>query len=347
MLPRIGHINLAPGYRGGERQTEMLIRGLSAHGYQQKLVARRGEPLGLRCADVPGLQVCLVGASTVLAAWQLGRVDLVHAHQGRSVRAAWANKRIRGIPYLITRRQQKGPRATGFNRTLYASAAGIAVLSHAIGGSIGRLVPGCDYRIIPSALGELPFDSANARKLRQSWNADIVVGHIGALDDSHKGQMQIIDMARKYEQQSKRVAFVLVGSGLDEQKMRDASAGLGNIYFAGQVDNVGDYLAAFDVFLYPSRHEGLGSVLLDAMAFNLPIIATRVGGIPDIVSDEVNGFLVTPDSIDDMWAGLQRLIDDERLRRSIGERNGVKAQGYTPEKMTQRYMSFYSALSGQ
>ena len=65
--------------------------------------------------------------------------------------------------------------------------------------------------------------------------------------------------------------------------LKAAAAGLSNLTFTGFVDNVGDYLAAFDIFILPSNREGIGSILLDAMEQGLPVIASRVGGVPDIV----------------------------------------------------------------
>ena len=110
-----------------------------------------------------------------------------------------------------------------------------------------------------------------------------LVGHVGALDNGQKGQEFIIAAARELERSHPDVHFMLVGGGDDEAMLRSAAAGLSNLTFTGFVDNVGDYLAAFDVFILPSNREGIGSILLDAMEQGLPVIASRVGGVPDIV----------------------------------------------------------------
>ena len=74
-----------------------------------------------------------------------------------------------------------------------------------------------------------------------------------------------------------------MGEGRDFELFKKLTASLDNITLVGQVENLGSYLKALDVFLFPSRHEGLGSILLDALDFGLPIIATDVGGIPEII----------------------------------------------------------------
>ena len=128
--------------------------------------------------------------------------------------------------------------------------------------------------------------------------------------------------------------------------MRAAAKDLHNVHFAGVVDNVGDYLAAFDAFVYPALRESLGSVLLDAMEFGLPIVATRAGGIPEIISDGDNGLLVEPDNADQLRYALLRLLNDKPLAQRLGSRGKVVAQAYSPDRMTEQYLDLYQALLG-
>ena len=342
--PLVAHVNLARGFRGGERQTELLVRGLAAAGWRQRLVARRGEPLAARCADVRGLEVVPVAANVVSAARALGGADLVHVHEARALQAAWLAQLLGGAPYLVTRRVEQGPSHTALNRAMYRRAARIAVLSAAIGRSMAALDPALRVEVIPSAHAALPHDAGRAAELRRSFNGSLVVGHVGALVDSHKGQRQIITLARELAGRVPQVSFVLVGGGPDEAALKAEAAGLANVHFAGEVGDVGNYLAAFDVFLYPSRHEGLGSALLDAMAFGLPIVATRVGGIPEIVGSVTNGFLVEPDDIAALAAAVLSLQADPDLRARIAAANRARAEGYSAGAMTERYINLYRAI---
>ena len=140
--------------------------------------------------------------------------------------------------------------------------------------------------------------------------------------------------------------FVLVGSGRDEAMLRAAAAGLDNLVFAGFVDDVGNYLAALDSFIYPCRHEGLGSILLDALEFGLPVVATAVGGIPEVIDDEANGFLCEPDDIRALADAVRRLRRDAGLRERIGAVNKKKSENYSPAAMTNRYIDTYRRLVG-
>ena len=339
-IARIGHVNLAAGFRGGERQTQLLVQGLAELGWRQKLFARRGEPLAERCRGIPGLTVVETSASVVSAAKAMSDVELIHVHQGRALKAAFLNHLLRHTPYLVTRRIQKGPRATGLNRRMYRRAGAVAVVSAAIGESVRRLDSQLPTVLIPDSTSQLSADTSVAAGIRSRLSGGFLVGHVGALDDSHKGQMQIIEMAKRLTS----VSFLLVGSGRDEQRLKEAAAGLSNPWFAGQVDNVGDHLAAFDLFIYPSRHEGLGSVILDAMAAGLPVVATQVGGIPDIVEHSINGFLCVPDDLDALCDAVAELQGNNELREKIGASNRKKAEQYSPQVMTNRYAELYERL---
>ena len=347
-MPDIGlsvaHINLARGYRGGERQTQLLIEGLSAMGWRQKLVARRGELLAKSCVNINELELVEVSGNVFSAALALRDVNLVNVHEGRSVQAAALNKWLRGIPYVITRRVQVGPRHSSMTRKMYGGAAGIIVLSSAIRQSMLALDAGLECVVIPDASGSLTSDNQAVISIRERFGNRFIVGHIGELDDSHKGQHQIIAMARRLRDELPELSFVLVGSGRDETALKQAAEDLPNVYFAGQVENVGDYLAAFDVFLYPSRHEGLGSVVLDAMVFELPVIATDVGGIPEIIEDGTNGYLCAVDDIDAMAQAMRTLYRDRDLRHRISVNNFRKAKQYSPEQMTKCYAEVYKRL---
>jgi glycosyltransferase involved in cell wall biosynthesis len=342
--PSIAHINLAPGYRGGERQTELLIRALADSGWRQCLVARRDAPLAASCAGIDGLEIRPVRNNVVSGALALGQVDLVHVHEGRAIQAAWLNRVLRGTPYLVTRRVQKGPRVTPANRRLYGGAKSLVAVSAAIVESLHRLDPALGVCVVPDATSELTADPDEARRIRARVGGDVLVGNVAALVDSHKGQRQIIALARRLHADHPHLVFLLVGGGEDEAALRQEAQGLDNLQFAGQVDNVGDYLAAMDVFFYPSRHEGLGSVLLDAMAFGLPIVATNVGGIPEIVEDGADGWLCAVDDLNAQERALLSLAADPELRQHIGQTNRRKAEHFRPAEMARAYAAIYRQL---
>lgn len=344
MPPLLVHVNLARGFRGGERQTELLIRGLAAAGWRQRLVARSGEPLAGRLRGTRGLDIREVPGNVLAAALALRGAALVHVHEARALQSAWLCRLAGGAPYVVTRRVQQGPSRHWLNRAMYARAGAIVVLSQAIGASLRTLDPALRVTVIPSAAAELVADSSRVAAIRAEAGGQLLVGHVGALVDAHKGQRQIIAMARETARAAPDLVYLLIGGGRDEAALRAEAAGLANLRFAGEVADVGNYLAACDIFLYPSRHEGLGSVLLDAMAFGLPVVATRVGGIPEIVRHGVNGLLCEVDDIAALTAAVLTLRADAGLRERMAEANRVRSREFSPAAMTQRYIEVYRGL---
>lgn len=340
---RLTHVNLARGFRGGERQTELLIRELAARGVAQRVVLRAGQPLVDRLADVAGLERVPINKPFVA---HLPRVQgaFLHAHDGKGAHFAHAAQRWLKARYIITRRVDNRPGGSRATRSMYRQAAGVAVLSRAIERVMHDYLPSLSTTLIPSAAGALQVDPARAARLRESFGGDCVVGHVGALDDSQKGQHDLIQAARVLSAADPGWRFVLVGGGRDESALKAAAADCPAIQFTGHVENVGDYLAAFDLFAFPSVHEGLGSTLLDAMQASLPIVASAVDGIPELIEDGVNGLLVPPRDADALARRLSELRQDPQRAAALGDNGRARVDGYTGAAMADRYLRLYSRL---
>lgn len=343
-MPLVAHINLAEGFRGGERQTAILICELAKGPWSQQLVARRGAALANLASDLPLVKLRPVYNNVIAACTALGDADIVHVHEARALQAASLRSSFSRVPYVVTRRVQKKPATSWLNRTMYRRAARVIAVSRAISDSLHSLDSQLEIEVIPDATsGFVPVPS-RAAELRGRWGGRFVVGHVGALVDSHKGQREIIEVARALRDSEPDLRFVLVGGGPDATILRTLASGLDNVVFVGQVGDVGNYLAAFDVFIYPSRHEGLGSVLLDAMQSGLPIVATNVGGIPEIIQPNVNGVLCTPDDIGSMAAAVEALRADPQLRARMANNNRARALLFSPERMAAGYARIYDEV---
>src|SRR5699024_10501012 len=137
------------------------------------------------------------------------------------------------------------------------------------------------------------------------------------------------------------IRFVLLGEGRDRDMLEAEAAGLSNVVFEGFVDNVGDYLDAVDAFILPSMHEGVGSSCLDAMYFGLPVIASAVNGVPEIVKHEENGLLIPRADAKAIFEAVCRIHDDPALARRLGESGRVMANAHLPARMADQYLEVY------
>jgi glycosyltransferase involved in cell wall biosynthesis len=345
MTITIGHVNVARGYRGGERQTELLIRGLASRSLRQVLVARRGEPLAQRMRDV-NIELRLIGGSPFGVARATRHVDLVHVHEGRSIYGAYLRWLLTRTPYVVTRRVNNPIREHWFAHAAYRHAACVAAVASQVAEVVRQYEPRARVQVIHSGSSGLAVDRQRSAAIRAAFGDRLVVGHVGALDNAQKGQEHIIRVARELQETASDVQFVLVGGGDDEAMLKRMAEGLRNLVFTGFVENVGDYLAAFDMFILPSNREGIGSILFDAMEQGLPVIASRVGGVPDIVHHGENGLLIDAARPDQLRAAILELRAAPTRRRELGARGRELAERVTADIMCRKYLDLYEAILG-
>jgi sugar transferase (PEP-CTERM/EpsH1 system associated) len=190
---------------------------------------------------------------------------------------------------------------------------------------------------------------ANKGKVKQDLGIDpdtFIVGTVGRLDKVKNYQMllQAVESLIRYEIPPR---LILIGDGPDRDNLEAfvATHKLPNVKFLGEKGNIRDYLQAFDLFVLTSVGEGISNTILEAMATGVPVIATQVGGNPEIVEDTVTGSLIPSGD----YALLSEMITKYMKNRSLGEKHG-RAGRLRCEKlfslniMVEKYDRLYSNL---
>ncbi|HMA86870.1 MAG TPA: glycosyltransferase family 4 protein, partial [Desulfosalsimonadaceae bacterium] len=248
-------------------------------------------------------------------------------------------------PYLITRRVLNPLSQNRLTRSVYRRAKAVVALSSAVKERIEAHDPGLDQiRIIPSAKSNLPFDLENVAELKKQYQDKFIIGHIGALVNRDKGQHYLIEAARALRPEMADLYFLFLGEGKDRPVFQAAAEGLDNIEFAGFKKNVGDYLAVMDLLILPSLKEGLGSIILDAMDYRVPVIASAVGGIPDVISHGQNGLLVPPADSQAIAEAIRALYADPEKRRTMADAGFQTARRYSADHIGKAYLDLYEEL---
>ena len=340
----ICHVNLATDFGGGERQTELLVRELGARGWRQRLVVRHGHQLCDRCSDVEALEIRAVLPNPLTAALATRGSALVHAHEARGVYSGWLGSMLFGIPYVMTRRVINPQKRSALRSRAYRGATRVVAISDAAASELRKQHPYLAPEVISDARADFVVDDASVAEIHARYPGKTLIGHIGVLDHDIKGQLTIIDVARKATSLHPNWHFLLLGSGRDEARFREAMSGLGNIELLGFIDNVGDYLAAFELFVYPSLREAVGSTLLDAMQFGLPIVATNVGGIPEIIDDGTNGRLVEPEQPEQLLAAIAAILGDATELHRMRTANQEKSALFSADRMADAYEAIYRSI---
>ena len=335
------HINLArnPKLRGGERQTEILVEALAAEGIsRQRVVVLRRGPLAQRFHSRPDLEVCRV-RNRLSAAFACRGASLLHAHEAHAAQAAYAAS-LFGKQYLITRRLTKPIRPNSYSSAVYRNAQTVVALTEAVENSLRDRFPEISIARIPDAWNPEYPDPGEVRKIRERFSDKFIVGHAAAMDGSEKGHSILLQAARALQQNTPDIQFILLGSGRLEEELRRQAEDLTNVYFAGWVEDPITWIAAFDLFAFPSLVEPLGSTLLDVLRAGVPIVASRVDGIPEVITEGC-GVLISPGDAGALAEQLLRLYRSEGLRRSLSERGVERAKGYSPELIAGEHLRVY------
>ncbi len=337
----ITHLNFAKGYRGGERQTQLLIEELASMGFKQKIVLRKKSALKTRLTNIKDLEIFEINKPYILSLNIVQGSSLVHAHETKALQFAYFCNLFFKMPYLVTRRVDNSLKTNFFNTRLYSQASECVGVSSVIIKEILRVSPNATTSVIADAYTNTVLNKSKSEEIAHRFKNKFLVGHIGALDDKHKGQSFLISVAKRMGHSYPEIHFIFLGRGEDEMMLKEQAKGLCNITFEGFVENVHDYINCLDLFAFPSRNEGLGSVLLDVMQFNVPIVASDVGGIPDIIKSEFNGILVPKCDVDALEKKIIELYEDKNKREYLSLNAKKNIIEFSPKKMALKYIALY------
>jgi N-acetyl-alpha-D-glucosaminyl L-malate synthase BshA len=202
---------------------------------------------------------------------------------------------------------------------------------------IPNFICGCHYRRQPESplRGEL------------APNGEQLLVHVSNFR-AVKRPVDCVDILAKVREKGANARLIMVGDGPERSAVVYRAEQLnlnGNITFVGKQANIADYLGVADVFLLPSELESFGLAALEAQACEVPVIATRIGGIPEVVSEGETGYLSDIGDVSKMSEDTLRLLGDEDLRRAFGEKGRELAiQRYGSDKIIPQYISFYEKI---
>lgn len=357
---KLVHIEAGRHLYGGARQAAYLIRALAARGLDNVVVCTQGSAIGRSLRGLPRVEIVewplhgdldLALPGRLRRLLQASRPDLVHVHSrrgadsfgGRAARAA-------GVPAVLTRRVESAEPGFWLGIKLRPYTAVVAI-SQAVRDELA-VRAGIDrsaIRLIPSAVdGELfrPDAAARARLLeRFDLPEGAFILATAAQLIARKGQDFVLDIAAHLQSRRPEFRWLLFGRGPGRARLerRARRLGLGDtLRFCGFVTDWCQVLPGLDLLLHPARREGLGSVVLEAMSAGVPVLASAVGGLVDVVETGADGRLLPPDDTQAWTAAIVELADDTRQRRRLGEAARRKAGTvYTIARMTDRYLELY------
>jgi glycosyltransferase involved in cell wall biosynthesis len=292
---------------------------------------------------------------------RLGRVlrdfrpDVIHTHSYvlRYVLPAWAWERRGVVVHTVHNVAEKEVDALG--RAVHRIAFRAGVRPVAVSGEVARSFRAV-YGFEPAAV--IPNGVATARAVepgaREAWRMahgfapdDLVVASVGRFDPQ-KNPLGLITAFARAAAGRPAMRLAMAGEGSLLETSRALARKLGaRVSFPGLLERVPEMLSACDVFALASHWEGSPMAVIEAMAARLPVVATAVGGVPELVVDGVTGRLTPPGDAAALAAALADLVDDPEKRRRFGAAAGLRAARFGVSAMVEAYAAFFEESAGR
>ena len=346
---RVLHVDSERPWRGGQNQILLLMRRQRARGHDPHLAVPHDAALHERAAreGFPVHAVPMRGAWDVPSALRIAgllrsiRPAVVHWHAARAhALGALASLLMPGPARVLSRRVQFPVRRSLGSKLLYALPIDrVAAISGAVRDALVRSgVDAAKIEIVPSGIDlTAPADSPDRTVLRRGLGSED--GHVVALTVSAlapgKGHHDLLRAAALAVETAPRLRLWIAGEGPLRSDLEAESRALGlagRVQFLGFRTDIHPLLGAADFFCLATESEGLGSSILEAMAAGLPVVATRVGGVPEVVEDGRTGVLVPASDPAALARAMARMVGDGGLRREMGEKARQRAALFSADR---------------
>jgi len=359
------HIDAGKEWRGGQRQAFFLVRELKRKGLPIFFVVQPESPLYHKAkeADLAIIPLKMRNEFDVKAILSLARIMrrkhclLAHFHDAHSVALGSAAASLAKVPVRIISRRVDFPlKRNFFSRHKYGKDidAVIAISKGVKKVLIRGGISSDSIEVIPSGIDFSPFEEVSSRDyLRREFSFapdDYLVGIVAHLAD-HKGHKYLIQATKVLKKHTDKIKVIVVGEGslkmelnrqVRELKVEDI------VYFLGFREDIPQILHSLDLFVLSSYLEGLGSSILDAMICRLPVVATKTGGIPEIVIHGETGFLVPPRSPSSLAKAILKLYENRELASRLGQRGyEIAHKKFSAAAMAERTIELYERIAAE
>lgn len=354
---------------GGAPQSLLTaIRGLMSRGYRIALatgypgpeegsMVEQARALGVEIHFVPALQRDLHPLRDMRAFFHLlsivkhAQVDVVHTHLSKAGILGRLAAHLSGVPAIV--HTYHGDVLDGYfsplksRAFLWAERMAGRVTHRFICVSEALKTRFLDYHLGPAgAFCAIPngIDIDAFGNVPRPTHAGFCVGTLAMFYPIKRLDL-FVEMAFHIRQRRKDVRFVIAGGGREEQALHALAQARGApVEFLGICENPLSFFADLDAFVLCSDYEGAGMSVMEAMAAGVPVVATRVGGVPEMVRDGQTGLLVNPGNADVLAHAVCALLDNADLRRTMGQQARACAQAhFSHKKMVDALDALYRA----
>lgn len=349
------HISTAKDWRGGERQIYYLVKELKKYSTKQYLITPNNSELGNRLSDL--LPVVYIKKPSSFSLTWIKKIykicidesiDIIHIHDSKAQTQAFFTKKFYKLNVkIVVTRKVIFPVKGYFSKLKYQSPTinKVVAISSAVKEELRSVVDQNQIEIIPDYI-ELKKEYKN-----QSFpflkDGKINIAYVAALT-KEKDHFTFIKAAKEILKTKSNVHFYIVGSGklekdifnfIKENNVED------NITITGFINNIDALIPNFDLLLFTSKKEGLGSTILDFFSHKIPVVATNSQGVLDLIKENETGLLCNVKDFKCLAQKVIKVINNEELKNSLTENAyNLLHENFTVQVCAKKYEDLYKKL---
>jgi glycosyltransferase involved in cell wall biosynthesis len=358
---KIAHISTQSSWRGGEQQIYYLHEELVKRKIDSVVLARSNSSMANRLSadNLPFEPIPFKSAYDLMSILKLVRfvngngVNILHAHTSKAhTMAIIATLLGMKAKIVLSRRVDVPIKNNWFSRFKYnhPSIKKIICVSDKIKeiNTPGLEDPGMLTRVY-SGIDLSKFEDRQKGKLKKLLGVDndqILIGNVSALA-IHKDFGTFVKVADYITKREPRVKFVIIGEGEERTKIEADIEKLGlnsHITLLGFREDVPDLIIDLDIFLFTSKTEGLGTTALDAIGAGVPLVATKAGGIPEIISRNNCGLLRDIGDVEGLGEACLEIIRDQNLKKDLVQKGRETITYFSKENTAKQTLAIYQSI---
>ena len=339
MEPAVLHIDSEKGWRGGQQQAWYLYAALLEKGIKTGFICKSGTEFckRLKKASLPHYPLPLKNELDIFSAFKIAgyakknNFNILHCHSSHALSAGLLAAKFNSeLKVIGVRRVDFNINGNFLSRKKYTSKnlKKIVCISEAIKNVlIKNGISEDKINVIHSGIDLDRMKNGNGDKIKAEFglNDEFIAGSVISLV-GHKDPQNLVKAASIVCRKHENIKFLIAGDGYlknETEKMINDLGIAGKVILLGYREDVPDLMNAFDIFLMPSKMEGLGTSVLDAMSLGIPVVSTNAGGITEAVKDDVNGIVVEKQDPEAFAKAIDTMISRKDLRKKYSE-NALK-----------------------
>ena len=322
---KVLHISTAKNWRGGERQTYYLIQGQKELGHEVHLMSPKSSVLSERSIDhchnqlgfVKGLMGLMINCRRLSKYCAINNIDIINGHDSHAHTLIWLAYKYAGLKAksVVTRRLANPIKKKSIGKYNYPNIESIICISQSVYQSLlPNIMDDSRLKIINSGV-ELPKNKVAGRRLKKK----MTIGYVAAFTEE-KDHITFVKAAKMLLESNEHLKFLLVGDGKLKSKIESLTSDCDSHFeFTGFVEDVNSLYSQVDILMHTSGEEALGTSIIDALKYGIPVVASNVGGINEILEDKKNGLLAEANNPDSFYILVSKILDEKGLYEALSD----------------------------